>query len=42
MPPPKFRESTGLSRDFLIPLLEYFGSGKVTIRVEDKRVFRKR
>ena len=40
--PPDYRELTGLSRKFLIPLLEYFDSEKVTIRVGDKRVARKR
>jgi selenocysteine-specific elongation factor len=32
---------TGLSRKFMIPLLEYFDQEKVTIRVGDKRVLRK-
>lgn len=40
--PPEYRELTGLSRKFLIPLLEYFDGEKVTIRVGDKRVARKR
>ncbi|MBW4053976.1 MAG: selenocysteine-specific translation elongation factor [Proteobacteria bacterium] len=40
--PPEYRELTGLSRKFLIPLLEHFDSEKVTIRVGDKRVLRKR
>jgi selenocysteine-specific elongation factor len=40
--PTDFRDVTGLSRKFLIPLLEYFDSEKVTIRVGDKRVARKR
>ncbi len=39
--PPEFRELTGLSRKFMIPLLEFFDSIKVTIRVGDKRVLRK-
>jgi len=39
--PPDFRELTGLSRKFMIPLLEYFDQEKVTIRVGDKRVLRK-
>jgi selenocysteine-specific elongation factor len=39
--PGEFRELTGLSRKFTIPLLEYFDSEKVTIRVGDKRLFRK-
>src|SRR6266568_121034 len=36
--PTDFRELTGLSRKFMIPLLEYFDSEKVTIRVGDKRL----
>lgn len=40
--PPEFRERTGLSRKFMIPLLEYFDAQKVTIRLGDKRVLRKR
>lgn len=39
--PPEFRELTGLSRKFMIPLLEYFDNAKLTIRVGDKRVLRK-
>ena len=40
--PPEYRELTGLSRKFLIPLLEHFDSEKVTIRVGDKRLLRKK
>ena len=40
--PPEYRELTGLSRKFLIPLLEHFDSEKVTIRVGDKRVLRRK
>jgi selenocysteine-specific elongation factor len=40
--PTDYRERTNLSRKFLIPLLEHFDSEKVTIRVGDKRVLRKR
>ena len=40
--PTDFRELTGLSRKFLIPLLEHFDSEKVTIRVGDKRVARRK
>lgn len=40
--PTDFREVCNLSRKFLIPLLEHFDSEKVTIRVGDKRVLRKR
>lgn len=39
--PTEFRDLTGLSRKFLIPLLEHFDSEKITIRVGDKRVLRK-
>lgn len=39
--PPEFRELTGLSRKYMIPLLEYFDQEKVTMRVGDKRVLRK-
>jgi selenocysteine-specific elongation factor len=40
--PSEYRELTGLSRKFLIPLLEHFDSEKMTIRVGDRRVLRKR
>ena len=40
--PSEFRELTGLSRKFMIPLLEYFDSRKITIRTGDKRVLRGR
>jgi selenocysteine-specific elongation factor len=39
--PIQFRELTGLSRKFMIPLLEYFDGEKLTIRVGDKRVLRR-
>ncbi|MEZ4483376.1 MAG: SelB C-terminal domain-containing protein [Syntrophotaleaceae bacterium] len=39
--PPQFREQTGLSRKFMIPLLGYFDQEKVTLRIGDKRVLRK-
>ncbi len=39
--PHQFRELTGLSRKFMIPLLEYFDGEKLTIRVGDKRVSRR-
>jgi selenocysteine-specific elongation factor len=41
MTPPDFKEMTGLSRKFAIPLLEYLDSQKVTIRVGDVRKLRK-
>ncbi|MFO0593737.1 MAG: SelB C-terminal domain-containing protein [Myxococcaceae bacterium] len=37
-----FKELTGLSRKFLIPLAEYFDREKLTLRVGDERVLRKR
>ncbi|MBI5483613.1 MAG: selenocysteine-specific translation elongation factor [Deltaproteobacteria bacterium] len=40
--PTDYRECTNLSRKFLIPLLEHFDSEKVTIRVGDKRVLRRK
>ena len=40
--PPVYRDLTGLSRKFLIPLLELFDSEKITIRVGDKRVLRRK
>ena len=39
--PNEFRELTGLSRKFMIPLLEHFDSEKLTIRAGDRRVLRK-
>ncbi len=38
---PEFKELTGLSRKYIIPLLEHFDTTKVTLRVGDKRVLRK-
>jgi selenocysteine-specific elongation factor len=38
---PEFKEMTGLSRKYIIPLLEHFDARKVTLRVGDKRVLRK-
>ncbi|MBN2283060.1 MAG: selenocysteine-specific translation elongation factor [Deltaproteobacteria bacterium] len=38
--PAAFRELTGLSRKFTIPLMEYFDKIKLTIRVGDHRVLR--
>lgn len=39
--PPAYRDLTGLSRKYLIPLLEFFDGKKITLRVGDKRVLRK-
>jgi selenocysteine-specific elongation factor len=38
---PEFKELSGLTRKYLIPLLEHFDLTKVTLRVGDKRVLRK-
>ncbi|NWF83472.1 MAG: SelB C-terminal domain-containing protein [Bryobacteraceae bacterium] len=35
---PEFKEWTGISRKFAIPLLEYFDKERVTRRLADKRV----
>ncbi|MBI9079298.1 MAG: selenocysteine-specific translation elongation factor [Pseudodesulfovibrio sp.] len=42
MSAPDFKELTGLSRKYLIPVLEYFDKEKLTVRVGDVRHFRKR
>ncbi len=36
-----FKDLSGLTRKFSIPLLEYFDKIKLTIRIGDKRVLRK-
>ena len=41
MAAPDFKEMTGVSRKYLIPLLEYFDAQNVTIRVGDVRRLRK-
>jgi selenocysteine-specific elongation factor len=38
---PSFKNLTGLTRKFSIPLLEYFDRIKLTIRIEDHRLLRK-
>jgi selenocysteine-specific elongation factor len=38
---PRFKEMTGLTRKFSIPLLEYFDKIKLTIRIDDKRMLRR-
>jgi selenocysteine-specific elongation factor len=38
---PQFKDMTGISRKYLIPLLEYFDATHVTIRVGDARKLRK-
>lgn len=37
----RFKDLTGLTRKFSIPLLEYFDKIKLTIRIDDRRVLRK-
>ncbi|MBC8316699.1 MAG: selenocysteine-specific translation elongation factor [Desulfobulbaceae bacterium] len=39
---PRFKDLTGLTRKFSIPLLEYFDKIKLTLRVGDKRILRKK
>jgi selenocysteine-specific elongation factor len=38
--PASFRELTGLSRKFIIPLMEYFDMAKLTIRAGEHRILR--
>jgi selenocysteine-specific elongation factor len=38
---PQFKEMTGVSRKYVIPLIEYFDSKNVTLRVGDSRKLRK-
>ncbi|MCP4622636.1 MAG: selenocysteine-specific translation factor, partial [bacterium] len=38
---PQFKEMTGVSRKFVIPLIEYFDTEKVTLRVGDSRKLRR-
>lgn len=40
--PASFRDLTGLSRKFIIPLMEYFDMTKLTMRVGDKRLLREK
>jgi selenocysteine-specific elongation factor len=37
---PQFKEMTGISRKYAIPLIEYFDQIKLTLRLGDKRVLR--
>jgi selenocysteine-specific elongation factor len=41
MTTPQFKDMTGVSRKYLIPLIEYFDSKKVTLRIGDIRKLRK-
>ncbi|PJA50217.1 MAG: selenocysteine-specific translation factor, partial [Syntrophobacterales bacterium CG_4_9_14_3_um_filter_49_8] len=40
--PASFKELTGLSRKFIIPLMEYFDATKLTIRAGEHRILRER
>jgi selenocysteine-specific elongation factor len=40
--PASFRELTGLTRKFIIPLMEYFDMTKLTIRAGEQRILRER
>ena len=40
MTTPQFKDMTGVSRKYLIPLIEYFDAQNVTIRVGDIRKLR--
>jgi selenocysteine-specific elongation factor len=39
---PAFKQLTGLTRKFSIPILEYLDRIKVTMRIGDKRILRKK
>lgn len=39
--PATFKDLTGLSRKYIIPLMEYFDMNKLTVRIDDHRVLRK-
>ncbi len=39
---PQFKDITGASRKYTIPIIEYFDRAKVTVRVGDTRVLRKK
>ena len=39
---PQFKDMTGISRKYVIPLIEYFDAIHLTIRVEDHRQLRKK
>ena len=38
---PEFKEMAGLSRKYVIPLIEHFDESKVTLRVGERRFLRK-
>jgi selenocysteine-specific elongation factor len=39
---PQFKDMTGVSRKYTIPLIEYFDKSQVTVRVGDTRILRKK
>jgi len=39
---PQFKDMTGVSRKYTIPLIEYFDRSQITVRVGDSRVLRKK
>ena len=39
---PQFKEMTGTSRKYTIPLIEHFDGSQITVRVGDSRVLRKK
>jgi selenocysteine-specific elongation factor len=39
---PRFKDMSGLTRKFSIPILEYFDRIKLTYRIEDRRILRKK
>ncbi len=39
---PQFKEMTGVSRKYTIPIIEYFDRSQVTVRVGDNRLLRKK
>jgi selenocysteine-specific elongation factor len=39
---PQFKDMTGVSRKYAIPLIEYFDKTQITVRVGDSRVLRKK
>lgn len=40
--PATFKDLTGLSRKYIIPLMEYFDTSKLTVRVGDHRILREK
>jgi selenocysteine-specific elongation factor len=40
--PASFKDLTGLSRKYIIPLMEYFDTNRLTVRVGDHRILREK